>query len=70
MTKFSVIYQTKYGDTVASDNPKLDAYKQAAYLQALGYNWGIIIRDGRYTVQAETVTQHKIADITFEQEEG
>ena len=30
---FKLIYHGSHGDTVDSDNPKLDAYKQAAYFR-------------------------------------
>jgi hypothetical protein len=63
---FKVIYQGKYGDTVESDNPKLDAYKHMAYLHMIGIRSGLIIRDGRYTVQAESITGMKLSDMTFE----
>ena len=66
MTKFNLIYKSKYGDTVSSDNPKLDAYKHMAYLHMLGIRTGLLIRGDCYTVQGETITQSKIADLTFE----
>ena len=63
---FKLIYQGRYGDTVASDNPKLDAYKHMAYLHVLGVRTGLIVRDGCYTVQGETIARVKTADLTFE----
>lgn len=66
---FRIIYQGKYGNTVSSEDPKLDAYKYMARLQMIGIRTGLIIRDGLYTVQGETITQSKLADLTFEAEE-
>lgn len=47
---FKLIYQSKYGDTVESNNPKLDAYKQMHYNKMCGYDSVLIVRDGCYTV--------------------
>ena len=33
---FAIIYQGPHGDTVDCDDPKLDAYKQAAYIRSDG----------------------------------
>lgn len=58
---FNLIYESKYGPTVESDNPKLDAYKQIHYNKVCGYTSVLIVRDGCYTVQVVG-----LADITFE----
>jgi hypothetical protein len=62
---FTVIFEGKYGNTVESENPKLDAYKHMAYLRICGQNSGLIIRDGCYTVQSEK-NGYKLADMTFQ----
>lgn len=61
---FKVIYESKYGNTVESDNPKLESYKHMAYLRMCGINSSLLIRDGHYTVQAEQ-NGRRLADITF-----
>ena len=45
------IWQTKYGDTVASTNPMRDAYSHAEYLIKGGQQCSIMERpDGSYTL--------------------
>lgn len=60
---FSIIYQGPHGDTVHSDNPKLDAYKQASYVaNILRRNYSITSHDdGSYTVSGDG-----LQPITFE----
>lgn len=62
---FRVVYQTKHGDTVQSDDPKLDAYKQAHHLKnILGRKYELIAHeDGSYTVKSPG-----LASITFMKE--
>lgn len=56
-------YAGKHGPTVESDNPKLDAYKQAAYIQnSLGRRYSLTSHaDGSYTVAGDGIDS-----ITFE----
>ena len=64
MTNFSAIYQTSHGDTIESDNPRLDAFKQSAYLNACGHIPQITQNaDMSYTVKVQS---GKIAPLTFE----
>jgi hypothetical protein len=65
MASFSVIYKGIHGDTVSSENPKLDAYKQAAYIQNyLGRVYQITSNlDGSYTVTGDGLNP-----VTFENE--
>lgn len=59
---FSIIYQGPRGDTVESDNPKLSAYKQVAYVvNVLGRRYSITSEDGSYTVSGDG-----LQPITFE----
>src|SRR5262249_27597834 len=59
---FQIIYQGPHGDTVESGNPKLDAYKQAAYIVRMGRTYTITSHDdGSYTV-----TGDGLQPITFE----
>lgn len=59
---FNVIYQGPHGQTVASDDPKLDAYKQMAYLQKCGTGYRLTAQaDGSYTVAGDG-----LEPITFE----
>ena len=62
---FHAICQGPHGDTVAAANPKLEAYKQAAYVQnVLGRNYRLTARPGDvYTVEGDGV-----AALTFEPE--
>lgn len=65
MSAFQVIEQGPHGDTVTVANPKLEAYKQAAYVQnVLGRRYGLTCRpDGTYTVQGDG-----LAALTFQPE--
>ena len=60
---FAAIYQTKYGDTVSAEDPRREAYKQAAYiLNVLGRRYSMTAHpDGAYTVQGDG-----LASLTFE----
>lgn len=60
---FQVIYAGKHGPSVQSDNPKLDAYKQAAQIQnVLRRNYSLTCHeDGAYTVAGDG-----LEPITFE----
>jgi hypothetical protein len=60
---FSIIYQGPHGDTVSAADPRLTAYKQAAYIRRLlGRNFTLTVRaDGCYTVAGDG-----LAPITFE----
>jgi hypothetical protein len=52
---FAIIYQGPHGDTVESDDPRLAAYKQAAYIRLrLGRNYQLTAHDdGSYTVSGD-----------------
>ena len=52
---FSVIYQGPHGDTVDADDPRLAAYKQAAYVRnVLDRNYSLTVHvDGSYTVSGD-----------------
>ncbi len=52
---FRAIFQGEHGPTVAAANPKLDAYKQAAYVQnVLGRRYRLTCHaDGAYTVAGD-----------------
>ena len=60
---FSAIYQTRRGDTVAADDPRREAYKQAAYIvNVLGRRYTMTAHeDGAFTVQGDG-----LASLTFE----
>jgi len=60
---FSAIYQTPRGDTVAVDDPRREAYKQAAYIvNVLGRRYSMTAHeDGAFTVQGDG-----LASLTFE----
>ena len=60
---FSAIYQTRRGDTVAVEDPRREAYKQAAYIvNVLGRRYSMTAHeDGAFTVQGDG-----LASITFE----
>ena len=60
---FSVIYQTSRGDTVAAEDPRREAYKQAAYIvNVLGRRYSMTAHeDGAFTVQGDG-----LASLTFE----
>jgi len=60
---FSAIYQTPHGDTVAAEDPRREAYKQAAYIvNVLGRRYTMTAHeDGTFTVQGDG-----LASITFE----
>lgn len=64
---FRIMYDSKYGNTVEVENPKIESYKQMAYLRICGINSGLLIREDCYTVQSEQ-NGHKLADITFSPE--
>ena len=50
---FKVIYKSKYGDTVDSDDPKMESYKYMAYLRICRYeSITLTVREGHYTVSA------------------
>ena len=63
---FHVIERGPHGDTVTVANPKLEAYKQAAYVQnVLGRRYSLTCRpDGTYTVQGDG-----LAALTFRPEQ-
>ena len=52
---FQVPYDGPHGPTVESDNPKIDAYKQAAHIQnVLGRRYSLTSHeDGHYTVAGD-----------------
>jgi len=60
---FRAIFQGEHGDTVAVANPKLEAYKQAAYIQnVLGRRYRLTGRPGNvYTVAGDG-----LAALTFQ----
>jgi hypothetical protein len=60
---FSILYAGKHGPSVESDNPKIDAYKQASYIQnILGSPYSLTSHDdGCFTVVGGGA-----APITFE----
>lgn len=60
---FAAIYRTKHGDTVSAEDPRREAYKQAAYIRnVLGQCYNITAHeDGAYTV-----TGDGLASLTFE----
>jgi len=62
---FRAIEQGPYGDTVSVANPKLEAYKQAAYVQnVLGRRYRLTCRqDETYTVEGDG-----LAALTFQPE--
>ena len=61
-TAFRAVYRTKYGDTVQTSDPRLEAYKQAAYIvNVLGRRYGLTAHeDGAFTV-----TGDGLASLTF-----
>ena len=63
---FAAVYQTKYGDTVAAEDPRREAYKQAAYiLNVLGRRYRLTSRPGDiYTVEGDG-----LAPLTFQPEQ-
>lgn len=63
---FRAIFQGAHGPTVAAANPKLDAYKQAAYVQnVLGRRYSLTCHaDGAYTVAGDG-----LEPLTFEPEQ-
>ena len=61
---FRLQYKGAHGDTVGSDNPKVDAYKQMSLIARLGRRYRLTVHaDGAYTVAGDG-----LAEITFEQE--
>jgi len=51
---FAIIYQGPHGDTVESNHPKLDAYKQAAVIVRMGRQYVLTCHDdGSYTVAGD-----------------
>lgn len=59
---FATIYRSKYGDTVSAIDPKLEAYKQAAYiLNVLGCRYSLTAHENG----AYTVTGGGLASLTF-----
>jgi hypothetical protein len=60
---FAIIYQGPHGDTVTVDDPRLSAYKQAAYIRLkLGRNYCLTANeDGSFTVSGDG-----LQPITFE----
>ena len=51
---FRATYRTQYGTTVPSDDPKLDAYKYAALMQAQGRHYSThFYPDGHITVSVD-----------------
>jgi hypothetical protein len=61
---FRVIYQGAHGNTVGSENPKLDAYKQMALIASQGRRYRLIAQaDGSYTIEGDG-----LARLTFEDE--
>jgi len=63
---FRAIFQGPYGDTVAAANPKVEAYKQAAYIQnVLGRRYRLTARPGDiYSVEGDG-----LATLTFQPEQ-
>jgi hypothetical protein len=63
---FQVIFTGPHGPTVNSDNPKIDAYKQAAMIQnTLGRRYSLTAHeDGAYTVAGDG-----LEPITFQPED-
>jgi len=63
---FRAIFQGPHGDTVAAADPKLEAYKQAAYVQnVLGRRYRLTSRPGDiYTVEGDG-----LAALTFQPEQ-
>ena len=48
---FRQVFKGRQGNTVISDNPKLDAYKQAAWVARSGSTYSMMAHlDGSYTV--------------------
>jgi len=64
---FHAIFQGTYGDTVAVTNPKIEAYKQAAYIQnVLGRRYRLTARPGDvYTVEGDGLSA-----MTFQPEQA
>ena len=62
---FAAIYQSEHGNTVETKDPKLEAYKQAAYiLNVLGRRYSMTVHeDGAFTV-----TGDDLASLTFQPE--
>ena len=60
---FSAVYKSIYGDTVAADDPRREAYKQAAYIRfVLKRRYSLTSRPGDiYTVEGDG-----LAPLTFE----
>jgi len=51
---FAIIYQGPHGDTVTADDPRLAAYKQAAYILRQGRRYSLTAHaDGSYTVAGD-----------------
>jgi hypothetical protein len=62
---FAIIHQGPHGDTVDSDHPKLDAYKQAAYIRRMGRNYQLTAHDdGSYTVAGDGLEPITFAPMT------
>jgi hypothetical protein len=63
---FQIIQQGKHGPTVESDNPRLSAYKQAAYVRrVLGRNYQLTAHDdGCYTFAGDGLEPITFAPMT------
>lgn len=61
---FRIIYQSKHGSTVYVNDPKLEAYKQMAYIKMLGKRCRLICQDGAYTVEGDGLDP-----LTFEKQQ-
>jgi hypothetical protein len=62
---FQIIYQGPHGDTVDSDNPRLSAYKQMAYLLRIGRRYSLTCHeDGAYTVAGDGCEPITFAPVT------
>ena len=63
---FAAIYQTKYGNTVTAEDPRREAYKQAAYiLNVLGRRYSMTAHeDGAFTVTGDGLAGLTLEPIT------
>lgn len=52
MDTFQVIHDSKNGQALYSDTPKIDAYKHMAFMQRMGYTTSLDVADGMYTVKS------------------
>jgi len=64
---FRTVAQSPYGDTVTVADPKLEAYKQAAYVQNVqGRRYRLTVRPGNiFTVEGDG-----LAALTFQPEQA